>query len=183
MDCIDIELKERYRTDIPDSMKRSVVLALQGLYQVEVAGIEPYVACADVLPPTESNELLTDAMQEIFSGAESSAPLECLLPPECDVDLAKRVIILISCVCDNRSHFDYVLSCHLDSKWKLDRLGVVERNVLRIGACLIKMDLWTSLPTVCGVCAQCAVEYGSPQSHGLITAVLDAVASDHSQER
>lgn len=152
MDSIDIELEERYRCDIMDPFKRAFALSLHGLYQIELAGVDPEAAIQDILPGN-GDESLVRSVREFVGG-----------------------------VCANLVELDAIVKEHLTCNWALERLGYIERNVLRLGAFIITRRLWKSVPTVCGVAAQCSVEYGSPNSHGLVMAVLDAIAQSGERE-
>lgn len=59
------------------------------------------------------------------------------------------------------------------SNWNLDRLAVVDRNLLRLGVAEMKYFEETPLPIVINECVEVAKTLGSEDSHKFVNAVLD----------
>lgn len=148
MNSIDIDLEDRYRSDVKDNVKKVFVLALQGLYEVEVGGWVAYKAAKDVIPAG------------------------------CSSDLADKVSRLVIGVAGELEELDEIIANHLTCNWTVERLGTMERNSLRLGTYIMKYGVWSSRQSVREIAANCVSEYGNPDAHRLIMAVLDAIGRD-----
>ncbi len=145
MNGLSMDVEDRYRSDITDTRKRAFVLALQGLYQIDIANVTPEAAVSDVVP------------------------VDC--PPK----VSAAVHQLVPGVIAEKDEIDDLLRQHLNCNWALERLGLIECNVLRLGAYIIRHAFWSSPASVRDLAAHIAVEYSSNNSHGLVKAVLDAI--------
>ena len=77
----------------------------------------------------------------------------------------------------SQSQLDHLLSRYLRSNWQLDRLAIVDRLTLRIGAWeLLHGD--APLAVVLSEAVELAKRYGGEESSRFINGVLGAVARD-----
>ena len=91
-------------------------------------------------------------------------------------DQKNFTISLYNGVLDNLDNIDNLLNSYL-GKWKLDQIGIVERQILRLGAHEMKSsDL--DLAIAINEAVILANELASESSIKLINGVLDAIAKD-----
>ena len=153
------DTENRYRTDVTDNHKRIFALAMQGLFEIEVGQALPGEAAADVIP-ADCTEAMRNTIRQLVEGAAQ------------EID-----------------GIDDMLRRHLTCKWTLERLGTVERSVLRLGVFIIRRRIWSSAAHVRDLAANCAVEYSGQNAHALVKAVLDAVSrevqgeTDHKEQQ
>lgn len=142
------DIENRYRSDVTDSHKRIFALAMQGLFEIEVGQTLPHEAAIDVIP-AECSENMRNTIRQLVEGAAQ----------EMDI-------------------IDEILRRNLTCKWSLERLGTVERSVMRLGTFIIRHRIWSSAAHVRDLAANCAVEYSGQNAHSLVKAVLDAVSRE-----
>ena len=142
------DTENRYRTDITDMHKRMFILAMQGLFEIDIGKAAPSEAAADIIPPECPDNMRTALHQMVEGTAQELSAL------------------------------DGLLQRHLTCKWTVERLGAVERNVMRLGAFIIKHQIWSSADHVRDLAANCAAEYSTKKAHALVKAVLDAVSRE-----
>ena len=153
------DTENRYRTDVTDSHKRIFALAMQGLFEIEVGQALPSDAAVDVIP-ADCSEVMRNTIRQMVEGAAQETDL-----------------------------LDDMLRRHLTCKWTVERLGTVERSVLRLGVFIIRHRIWSSAAHVRDLAANCAVEYSGQNAHALVKAVLDAVSrevlseTDHKEQQ
>jgi N utilization substance protein B len=112
------------------------------------------------------------------SGAESTP-----LAVEAEVLINRKVAAryqgylhtLIKHLDENLPEIDSTLKAHL-SNWRLDRLAVIDRNILRIGTCELMHQRDVPSAVVMHEAIQLAQRYGSAESGRFVNGVLDAVA-------
>ena len=91
-------------------------------------------------------------------------------------DQKNFTISLYNGVLDNLDNIDNLLNSYL-GKWKLDQIGIVERQILRLGAYEMKYsDI--DLAIAINEAVILANELASESSIKLINGVLDAIAKD-----
>lgn len=91
-------------------------------------------------------------------------------------DQKNFTISLYNGVLDNLDNIDNLLNSYL-GKWKLDQIGIVERQILRLGAYEMKYsDI--DLAIAINEAVILAHELASESSIKLINGVLDAIAKD-----
>ena len=91
-------------------------------------------------------------------------------------DQKNFTISLYNGVLDNLDNIDNLLNSYL-GKWKLDQIGIVERQILRLGAYEMKYsDI--DLAIAINEAVILANELASESSIKLINGVLDAIARD-----
>ena len=114
---------------------------------------------------------------------EQSAQDKSLLSVEVDVLATRRVATryrqylhtLIRHLDDGLPEIDSTLRRHL-ANWRLERLTVIDRNILRIGACELMHLRDVPSAVVIHEAIQLAQRYGSAESGRFVNGVLDAVA-------
>lgn len=155
---LNIEMEDtdnRYRQDVIDPHAKIFALAMQGLYEVEVGGVEPALAAVDVVLADEAEEIRKSVAEAVVGAAAKTEAL------------------------------DSVIAAHLTCDWTVERLGAVERNVLRLGVYLMQERVWSADPSkfnfelaayIRNLAARCAAEYCGDKAHSLIMGILDAVA-------
>lgn len=82
---------------------------------------------------------------------------------------------LMKCMDGGLPEIDATLRRHL-ANWRLDRLAVIDRNILRIGACELMHQRDVPSAVVIHEAIQLAQKYGSAESGRFVNGVLDAVA-------
>ncbi len=123
-------------------------LAVQILYQMEMKGAEPKVVF------------------ELFWEAES-------VPP----DIRQFTTDLVEGTYRNRKEIDELIEKH-SLHWKLNRMAVVDRNILRLGVyeLLYLHDVPTSV--ILNEAIEIAKKFGTEESGAFINGILDNVAKE-----
>lgn len=91
--------------------------------------------------------------------------------PERIRDFTERIVTGVNA---NRDEIDRALTQH-SSRWPLERMGVVDRNVLRIAVFELLHEAHTPGKVVIDEAIEIAKKYGSSESHAFINGVLDSV--------
>lgn len=84
---------------------------------------------------------------------------------------------LLETVGANRARLDEVLEGACD-RWGLDRMGVVDRSILRLGAAEILYWRWIPGRVSIDEYVEIAKKFSSRESAGLVNAVLDRIARE-----
>ena len=63
-------------------------------------------------------------------------------------------------------------------RWKIDRMAIVDRNILRLGAWEILHGKIPPLETI-NECVELAKDYGSKNTPGFVNGLLDQLCKDH----
>jgi N utilization substance protein B len=90
--------------------------------------------------------------------------------------VAGRALDIAEAVGGNRAHFDAHIARAAD-RWRLDRLAVVDRNVLRLGVFEL-LEGFTPPKVVIDEAVQLAHWFGGAKSPGFVNGVLDRIARD-----
>lgn len=72
------------------------------------------------------------------------------------------------------------LDSHIEissDRWRLDRMAIVDRNIIRIGAYEITYELEVPVRVAINEAIEIAKGYGDAQSSGFINGILDNIAS------
>ena len=80
-------------------------------------------------------------------------------------------------VTEKRAKLDEVVQKH-SPRWKVARMAMVDRNILRVAAWELTTDLETSAPVVIDEAVEIAKRYGAEQSGAFVNGVLDGVARE-----
>ena len=94
-------------------------------------------------------------------------------------DERRRADVLLARVIHQREEIDGALR-DVTTNWRLDRLGAIERSVLRLGAAELALGD-TPAKVVIQEAVNLAERYGSAQSARFVNGVLDALARRQGQ--
>ncbi|NUL81421.1 MAG: transcription antitermination factor NusB [Armatimonadetes bacterium] len=122
--------------------------ALRTLYQIEVAGKSPVEALEEVVPVAKLEPSLEEYLRELVMG-----------------------------ICEHRAMLDKRISDRLKD-WTLDRLAVLDRNVLRIGAYELIFNRDLSKAVALNEAVELAKKYGTEESGRFVNGVLGAIADE-----
>lgn len=115
----------------------------------------------------------TEAREEVLGAlyAADSRKLEAV-----DITkISKRASELAEGIWDNREAIDKLIS-HASAKWRIERMPVVDRNILRIGVYeLENTDL--SIGIVISQAVELAKKFSTARSGSFINGILSAVAA------
>lgn len=115
----------------------------------------------------------TEAREEVLGAlyAADSRKLEAV-----DITkISKRASELAEGIWDNREAIDELIS-HASAKWRIERMPVVDRNILRIGVYeLENTDL--SIGIVISQAVELAKKFSTARSGSFINGILSAVAA------
>jgi len=138
-------------------MKRSRhqarILALQGLYQLDIQQAPPDADVPELIAP-----LL----------AEASLPTEA-------ADYARR---LTAGAWTHRQRYDQMIACVSDH-WEVGRMAVVDRNILRLALHEIIEQPEVPVRVVIDEAIEIGREFGETQTPQFINGVLDAIWKQH----
>lgn len=84
---------------------------------------------------------------------------------------------LFNTVRDNNKDIDDVLKEHIKN-WEIDRLAIVDKNILRMGVAEIKYFPETPVKVAIDEAIELAKKYGSADSGRFVNGVLDAICGD-----
>ncbi len=84
---------------------------------------------------------------------------------------------IVNCVVENRYSIDRIISSHLLG-WDIERLNVVERNILRIGVCELLFQGNVPYKVAINEAVELAKVFAAEGATGLINGVLDKIAKD-----
>lgn len=83
-------------------------------------------------------------------------------------------------VSEQRAALDELVQKH-SPRWKVPRMAMVDRNILRVGAWELKNDVETPARVVIDEAVEIAKRYGAEQSGAFVNGVLDGVARELGQ--
>ncbi len=83
-------------------------------------------------------------------------------------------------VAEQRASLDELMQKH-SPRWKVVRMSMVDRNILRVGAWELKNDTDTPARVVIDEAVEIAKRYGAEQSGAFVNGVLDGVARELGQ--
>lgn len=136
--------------------RQARVLAVQALYQVDVAGAAPDQALATALRMTEP---------------EPERPGADPAPRDLDLAYAEE---LVRYVCEERPRLDALIA-GASANWRLDRMGRLDAQILRVGAAEMARGS-TPTPVAIDEAIEIAREYCGDESRVFVNGVLDGVA-------
>lgn len=125
--------------------RRARECALQMLYQIDQTGIAP----EDLFPQFWVGQPAHDEVR----------------------NFAERLVLGVS---EHRDEMDGLITGSADH-WRIDRMAVVDRNVLRMALFEMVRERGTPAVVVIDEAIEVAKKYGSQESGGFINGILDAV--------
>jgi N utilization substance protein B len=99
------------------------------------------------------------------------------LDPDEDPEARRFAQELLETVGAHRPHLDEVLNGACD-RWGLDRMGIVDRSILRLGAAEILFWRWIPEKVSIDEYVEIAKKYSTEEAAGLVNAVLDRIARE-----
>jgi N utilization substance protein B len=120
-------------------------LALQVLYQIDLAGLEPVPAL--------------ELFCEHFEAGKKSMPY------------TRR---LVQGVVDNRQEFDALIGSHAEN-WRPERMSVIDRNILRLALYELRYQNDVPARVVINEAIEVAKRFGNEESGPFINGILDAI--------
>lgn len=130
-------------------------------------------------PRSRSRGWALSVLYEWEQGATGRTPAaveaEVLVTRKVAVRYQRYLHTLIGHLDESLAQIDATLREHL-SNWRLERLAVIDRNILRIGACELMYQRDVPSAVVIHEAIQLAQKYGSAESGRFVNGVLDAVA-------
>jgi N utilization substance protein B len=121
-------------------------LAMQALYQTDLSGV------------SAKDALLSVSSEEKF--------------PRETIDFAEN---LLESVITNKVRIDGEISKNLDA-WQIQRLSVVDKNILRVAVCEMISDGKTPYSAIINEAVELAKKFGGTESKKFINGVLSSVA-------
>lgn len=106
--------------------------------------------------------LLEDEEDELIHNANYS---------DSDIDYLKSKAMLVK---EKQSEIDSIIR-ELSQGWKLERIGVVERNILRLAIFEIKFDKDIPLSVAINEAVEIAKTFGKNESYSFVNAILSKV--------
>ena len=87
----------------------------------------------------------------------------------------ERCEIIVKSVLANRARIDEVIAAH-SPRWRIDRMALVDRNVLRLCVHELLFDAETPAAVVIDEGVEIAKRFGAEQSAAFVNGVLDSAA-------
>lgn len=136
--------------------RRAREYALQALYAVDVAGVTGPVA-------------LTGLWQSMLDGEEVIEPVS---PMESEFALQ-----VVRGVIEDRADLDRRIEA-ASTNWRLARMPVVDRNILRIGAYELVMRPDVPASVAINEAIELAKKFGGAESRAFVNGILDRIAGE-----
>jgi transcription antitermination factor NusB len=153
-------------------------VALQVLYAVDLAGHASPRRLADAPEPVDDDGGTGEELQPLAAVAEDSDRIfdrvaEHFVVPKGALEFARE---LVTAVVAHLPELDAIVSLHARN-WRVSRMAVVDRNVLRLGAHELR-DTQTPVAVVIDEAVDLARRFGSDRSPSFVNGVLDAIAKE-----
>jgi N utilization substance protein B len=132
--------------------RRAREAALQMLYQCEVGRTGAYEAIATYWPAREDAEALPERQREFANG-------------------------LVRGTLERQAEIDRLLAAHAQN-WRVERMAVIDRIVLRIGVYEMLAELDTPSKVIINEAIELARSFSGDEAVGFVNGVLDAVRKD-----
>lgn len=144
---------------------REIVLKL--LYQIDTAGIKPEEAL---------NSYLEVLFGEDENNDEESNKQKQKLKPALSPDVKTFVSELFMGTVEHMKEIDAIIA-HLSSNWRLERMAVIDRNILRFSAYEIIYRKDIPIKVTIDEAVEIAKKYSSADSSRFINGILDSLAA------
>ncbi|MGM9999436.1 MAG: transcription antitermination protein NusB [Candidatus Bruticola sp.] len=151
----------RYRNELSNPVRRSVIFAMQALYQLET-NFRSLVA-EGVCTPQIRGLILSD-----------------ILYYESDSAVKELTTRIFDGVCRLQQEIDEVLQRHITCNWNVSRLAYVERSLLRIGIFSLLFDEKETRRDkhIINCCSELSGEYSNQCSTNFVYGVLREVSKE-----
>jgi N utilization substance protein B len=136
--------------------RRARVLAVQALYQMDVAGVGAEQAIATAVHMTSPDELPADEQASVG---------------EPDRAYAEQLVHIVSA---DRPRYDALITA-ASANWRIDRIGRLDAQILRVGAAELANAL-APRPVVIDEAVEIAREYCGDEARAFVNGVLDGIA-------
>ena len=119
------------------------------------------------------------AVQILYALDLNPAPLKDFLKVFWELHTAKPEVVtyattLVQGTLEKQSEIDDLISAH-SSHWKIDRMAVTDRNILRLGTFELKAEQTVPARVVINEAIEIAKKYGTSDSATFINGVLDSI--------
>ncbi len=153
-------------------------VALQVLYAVDLAGRTSPRRMPEPLETVDGSEASDEASRRpepTVAGSEAifDRVAENFVVPKGALDFARE---LVAGVVSRLPELDALVSLHARN-WRVSRMAVVDRNVLRLAAHELR-DTQTPVAVVIDEAVDLARRFGSDRSPSFVNGVLDAIAKE-----
>ena len=148
------------------SRRRARELALQVLYALDLSSGRRDSSSGEV-PVRPAQDCSGLDVQSAFEAVEANFEM-----PQGAREFAQQ---LVTEVRDQLPVLDAPIRAH-SANWRLERMAIVDRNILRLGAYEL-MQTDTPLPIVVNEAVDLARRFGSEPSPAFVNGILDALAS------
>jgi len=132
--------------------RRAREAALQMLYQWEVGRASAYEAIATYWPAHDAEQPLTDLLRDFANS-------------------------LVRGTIDRVKEIDALLSTHAEN-WRVERMAVIDRLILRLAVFEFLVDRETPSPVVINEALELARIYSGEDAIGFVNGVLDSVKKE-----
>jgi N utilization substance protein B len=150
--------------------RRSREIALQILHQLDVGG-DPSVDVRAAIAIYFAH--LAPSGAPAGDEEDEDAPV-----PEADRRIDRPLIEeLVSGVSERRAEIDDLLT-QLSRNWRIERMGIVERNVIRIALYELRFARSTPPTVVVNEAVELAKRYGAAEGAAFVNGLLDRAASE-----
>jgi transcription antitermination protein NusB len=152
--------------------RRSREIALQILHQIDVGGAPEDV---DIMVARYFEHMLSHdgpaGEEEGYEGVASSSELS---PARIDRPLVEQ---LVRGVCEHRQELDDQLTA-LSQNWRIERIAIVERNVIRIALYELKYCENVPFSVVLNEAVELAKRYGTAEGAAFANGMLDRAVGE-----
>src|SRR3954453_13834815 len=150
--------------------RRSREIALQILHQIYVCGVPQSDAAVDVIVPRYFEHLATKsgpaAEEEDDDGSDVAAKIDRPLVQQ-----------LVRGVTQHWAELDELLT-NLSQNWRLERMAIVERNVIRIALYELKYCETVPINVVLNEAIELAKRYGTAEGAAFTNGLLDRAVGE-----
>ena len=136
----------------PQGRRRAREAALQMLYQAEVGKSGAFESIATYWPARDNDEPLDEPLREFANG-------------------------LVRGAVSRREEIDAMLGAHAQN-WRVERMAVVDRLVLRLGVFEMLAEPETPSKVIINEALELARSYSGEEAVGFVNGILDSIRKD-----
>jgi N utilization substance protein B len=155
---------------------RAREIALQILHQIDVGGSAPHDASQDASHDPSQMMARYFAHLGATQAPVASDDDDARTEPAARVD---RTLVeeLVRGVAEHRAEIDGLLT-NLSRNWRLERMAIVERNVIRIALFELRYAPGVPVPVILNEAIELAKRYGTSEGVAFVNGLLDRAASE-----